>query len=450
MIRTRFVALAILAAAPVGAQAPTPISVTLFNSGLVLIRQTLPVQLPAGEATRTVPLGILEPSSLAALDPGVTITSVRFDPGSSEEALLRRNIGHVFTFRRDTGTITARLLAVSPERWSLSDGHVAFSRPGQILWPPELVPLEPVTDIGFQSDRARTSARVMYQTRGGSWDASYRLYLGAAGRIEGVAEVQGGTLTAANAEVQLLAGDIGAARVAPRDAMAGRVLAMEAAAPSKAASQTAVGEAHVYTLPERVTFIPGTRLALPLFEPAPVKAERRFWVGGSLSMYGDPGRQEDEQDVPVEVGYYLARKVGTIFGDLPLPAGAVSVFDADREGRMQLIGMSVIEHTAPGKALLISTGTAFDVTATRVQTEYSTTRSGTPVRTTAMVGYRVTLQNAKDSSVVVEVREDRSGEWSVVRSSIPAQRRSSDRVVFPVTIPAKGSATVTYTLRVVW
>jgi hypothetical protein len=52
--------------------------------------------------------------------------------------------------------------------------------------------------------------------------------------------------------------------------------------------------------------------------------------------------------------------------------------------------------------------------------------------------------------VVVEVREDRAGEWSVVESSVPADKRSSTRVAFPVTIPAKGTAVLTYRVRVVW
>jgi hypothetical protein len=441
----------LMASVPLPAQNPT--SVTLFNSGRVLVRQSLPLELAAGPSTHPVSLGLFAPESFAALDPGVTVTGVRFDPGTSEDALLRRNIGRTFTFEQGNGTTTAKLLAVDPERWSGSDGHVAFGRPGRILWPPELVPLAPTTDISFQSDRARGTVNVMYQTSGGSWSAAYRLYLGAAGRMEGVAQIQGGTLTAGNAVVQLLAGNIGSPGPMPSPMMARKAgFAEDAAiASGQAATEFAVGEAHLYTLPARVTFVPGTALVLPLFEPAPAKAERRYTVEGGLPFYGSFGQQPDEQDVPVAVGYYLERKAGTAFGDLPLPAGSVSVFDIDRDGRVQLIGMSQIDHTAPGEALTVNTGTAFDVTAKRVQTDFSTARSGTaPVRTIATIGYRVTLQNAKDSSVAVEVREDRSGEWSVIQSSVPAQRRSSSRVVFRVTVPAKGSATLTYSLRVVW
>ena len=451
MTRSSLFALAALsAAAPATAQSPA--SVTLFNTGRVLVRRTLPVQLPAGQSTQPITLGLFSPESFSALDPGVSVTRITFDPATSEDALLRRNVGQSFTFEVSNGQRIASLLAVDPERWQWDGaGGVIFGRPGRIIWPKEMVPLAPTTNVSFESDRARSSVKVMYQTSGGSWGAAYRLFLGAGGRVEGVASIVGGTLDLRDAEVQLLAGNIGYAGPQPSPMARGAV--MEMAAKSQALdgmSSQAIGEAHLYTLPGRVTFMPGTQLVVPLFDPAPAHAERRLTVGGGLPFYGGFGQQEDEQDVPVEVAYRMERKQGSTFGDLPLPAGAVSVFDTDRNGRVQLIGQSAINHTAPGEELVVNTGTAFDVTAKRVQTEYSTTRMAAPTRTIAMVGYRVTLQNAKDSTVVVEVREDRGGEWSVVASSVAGQKRSASRTVFPVTVPARGSAVLTYRLRVVW
>ena len=94
------------------------------------------------------------------------------------------------------------------------------------------------------------------------------------------------------------------------------------------------------------------------------------------------------------------------------------------------------------------------MTAKRTQTSFATTREqpapNQATRTIASVGYRVALQNGKDSAVVVEVREDRGGEWSVVASSVPLEKRSSTRTVFNVTVPAKGKVDLTYRLRVVW
>jgi hypothetical protein len=62
----------------------------------------------------------------------------------------------------------------------------------------------------------------------------------------------------------------------------------------------------------------------------------------------------------------------------------------------------------------------------------------------------VTVRNATDSAVTVDVREERRGEWSVLRSSVPAEKVSSTITRFRVKVPARGEAMVTYRLRVVW
>ncbi len=459
MTRTlRLAMLALTAPAAVIAQQPTDApSVTLFNSGRVLVRRTLPAAIAAGTSTISLPLGLFEPASLMLLEPGVKLGLVNFDGASTEDALLRRYIGQQFQLEQYVGStrtpISAKLLALQPERWQVGEA-VLFSRPGQIRWDLARVPTTPVTDVSVSSDRARSGLKVLYATSGASWGVSYSLILGTAGRIEGSASIMSGTLNLENAEVQLLAGDIGVQAQSPSP----RAYAMAAKSAADGAyaeglpSQEAVGEARLYTLPGRITFTPGTQLVTPLFDPTPARAERRFTVSGGIPFYGGIGQEEDEREVPVAVTYRLERKLTTVFGDLPLPAGSVQVFDTDKAGRLQLIGMGSIGHTAPGQELNVATGTAFDVTAKRTQTAFSTTRGTAPntSRTIAMASYRVDLQNAKDSAVVVEVREDRGGEWSVVESSVAAQKRSATRTVFAVTVPAKGKATLTYRVRLVW
>lgn len=451
-VRPSFAALLLLAT-PLAAQ---DASVTLFSSGRVLVRRTLPISLTAGTTTLPVALGAISASDFAVLEPGVTLSSLVFDPAWSEDALLRRSIGGQFQIRRGTeAPFVATLVSMDPERWQegmTGTGGITFGRPGQIIWPKDRVPLAPTADVTFRSDRARTGVKVMYALSGANWGASYRLFLGGAGRVEGNALINTGTLAFKDAEVQLLAGDIGAPPMAPGPRpmyeMAARAQSMDKVGTN--AMEEAVGEARLYTLPGRVAFTPGTQLLVPLFEPTAARAERRFTVTGVLPYYGGFGAAEDEQEVPVAVAYKLDRKLATPFGDLPLPAGSVSVFDTDKSGRTQLIGMGNIGHTAPGEELMVNTGTAFDVTARRTQTEFSTSRTPAPSRTIAMVTIKVDLQNAKDSAVAVEVREDRGGDWSIVSSSVTPQRRSASRVVFPVTVPAKGKATLTYRVRVVW
>jgi hypothetical protein len=433
-------------------------SLTLFSSGRVLVRRTLPIAIQAGSTTLPLALGMMQPSDFAVLEPGVTLQKLAFDPAYGEDALLRRNIGQRFMIRRGVEPpFPAVLVSMDPERWEhpnlVPTAGIIFGRPGQVIWPKEMVPSGPSAVATFKSDRAHQGVKVIYSTSGANWGANYRLYLGAAGRVEGNAIITSGTLDFTDAEVQLLAGDIGAPPNAPspRPMYAMAAKAAESNMDGVGAQEEAVGEARLYTLPGRVSFTPGTQLVIPLFDPMAAKAERRFTLAGALPFWGGYGQTEDEQEVPVAVAYRLERKLATPFGDLPLPGGGVQVFDNDKSGRLQLIGQGSIGHTAPGEELMVNTGTAFDVTARRTQTEFTTSRTPTsPSRTIAMVAFKVTLQNAKDSAVVVEVREDRGGEWSVVESSVAPQKRSSSRVVFPVPVPAKGKAQLTYRVRIVW
>lgn len=462
MIRAARIVLAALVAVsavtPLPAQTSASPSVTLFSSGRALVRRTLPIAVPVGSSTHPLVLGLFDPSTFAVLDAGVQVGMVTFDAAFTEASLLRRQIGHVFSFVTGEGKplIRARLVALDPERWEVLPGNpdhpagVSFARPGRIVWDPELVPVAPIADVALQSDRAHDKLSVMYEAPGGSWNAGYRIFLGTRSRIEGMATIDAGTLDLANVEVQLLAGEIGQKQVSrgPQPMMA---MAREADTYMQGVPvNEAVGEARLYTVPGRVTFTPQTRMVLPLFAPTTVSPELRLTIPGSLPFYGGLGQETDEVEVPVMVSYRLAHELGSTFGDLALPAGSVSVYDTDRAGRVQLVGNGGIGHTAPGEQVEVSTGLAFDVSARRTQTEYTTVRTDKPSRTTATVGYRVVVANAKDSAVTVEIREDRGGEWSVISSSVPAVRKSSSRTVFSLRVPSKGETTLTYRVRVVW
>jgi hypothetical protein len=117
------------------------------------------------------------------------------------------------------------------------------------------------------------------------------------------------------------------------------------------------------------------------------------------------------------------------------------------------VGEATLDHTPAGNDLRLNAGTAFDITAKRVQTSYVTRRDSTKARGVHTVGtadYRVTVKNATDSVATVLVEEDRAGEWGVVSSSVPAEKASSTLTRFRVRVPAKGEAVLTYRIRVIW
>jgi hypothetical protein len=467
LIRATFAAVVAgtLAAGAVRAQT----SLTIYNDGRVLVRRTVPGRVPSGVSTRTVPLGTLDPASIFSLDPAVSIVRSAYDGAVDEASVLRRAVGQRITFRiprsRPDGsvmsdTLSALVLSADPLQLRLADGRVTFVMPGQPLYPADLVVSVPGAALTLESSAGRDNLRLGYFTQGARWDASYQVVLGGTGaagdaRVAGTAVVRSETLRADSAEVQLLAGSVNAAtppqyRPSP---LAGRV-AMQAMAKDEAAqvSEQRVGEFHLYTVPEKLTLLPGLTSSAAMFSPASVHYERNYVVHGQLPFWGYLPQQPNEEDVPVEVSYTLKRPRKTDFGDRPLPGGVARLFEADSAGRLQLVGEASTDHTPAGEDLRLTAGNAFDLTAKRVQTSYTTRRdsAGGTWRTTATADYRVTISNATDSSATVDVQEERRGDWTVVTSSVKPEKVSSSITRFRVVVPGRKDAVLTYRVRVTW
>jgi hypothetical protein len=431
-------------------------SLTIYNDGRVLIRRTLSIPVPKGSSEQRLTLGTLEPATLFALDSGVTIVAATYDGATDEASAIRRALGQSILFRSGRDTVTATVVGVDPERFRLPDGRIVFARPGQPALSEDLVVLEPTARVALRSDAARKELRVGYFTAGADWQASYQAVLGrSAARVTGTAVLGSQTLRVKDAEVQLLAGAVSRAAPAPAPRALERMgmLKAAAAAAPEEASEERVGEFHVYTLSGRSSLEPGTTTSVSLFEPTSVSYERAYVVRGQLPYYGFVPQQGDETEVPVEVSYTLKRARKTEFGDRPLPGGVARLFQADSSGRLQLVGEAVVRHTPAGEDVRVAAGTAFDLTARRVQTTYTARRDTTkttPGRTILTADYTVTLTNATDSAATIDVREERAGEWSVVSSSVPAEKLSSTVTRFRVAVPARGRALLTYRIRAVW
>jgi len=229
--------------------------------------------------------------------------------------------------------------------------------------------------------------------------------------------------------------------------------AADAMTMNEPATQQRVGEFHLYTLPGRTTLLPGQTASVSLFNPAQTKYERNYVVHGDVPYWGFLPQQGEETQPPVEVTYILKRPRKTDLGDRPLPGGIARLYQPDSSGGLQLVGEASMKHTAAGNDLRLRAGDAFDLTAKRVQIGYVTRRDSTKARgvhTVATADYRVTLKNATDSAATIDLQEERAGEWSVVASSVPAEKISSTITRFRVRVPARGEAVLTYRIRVIW
>ncbi len=436
--------------------------VTIYNDGRVLVRRTLPTAVPKGTSEQRVELGPVDPTSLVSLDQGVVINRALFDAAEDENAVLRRLVGRKLGVERGkmgggSETFQVTLLGVDPARFLMPDGTVAFgSAGGALRYPADAVSTTQVATLMLTAVSGRKDLPLGWFTDGAQWSASYNVILASKdARVTGDAVIGSQSFSATDTEIQLLAGSVARAAPSPGSPMAKRgraEVAMMASERYDAPAVEGAGGFHLYTLPGKATIQPGSTTTIALFDPASTAYEKRLVVRGHLPWYGYVQQQQDEQDVPVEMTYIIKRPLKTPFGDKPLPGGTARIFNPDSDGRLQLVGEASFGHSAPGEDLSLYAGNAFDLTAKRVQTEYTTVpeKKGNVTRTIATLGFKVTIRNGSDSTQAVDVREERGGEWSVTASSVPAEKVSSSVTRFRVKVPAKGEVVLTYTIRTVW
>src|SRR2546423_2943304 len=451
----RYAVILALMAGPVGAQT----SLSIYRDGRVVVRRALPQALQQGRNTLTLRLEGLDPATLFSPDSAVSVSSatVRY-PSTSNDALARA-IGQTLPFVRSVGdTVRATVMRVDPPQYKLANGRLVLSLPGEPLFPAELVRTSTEAQIVLDASRARQRTDLAYVAQGMSWEALYQVIVtGARCQVSGTATITSQGLSADSADVQLVAGAIQRTR-GPRALEEAGVQAMrlDAMVVAKAELQTteeSVGETHVYQLAGRLTIEPHVPVSSALFPRSTAPVTQELIVPGILPWRGWMGQSPELNRVPVQVWYTIKRAAKTPFGDRPLPAGTVQLYQADSSGRVQLIGEASNDHTAPGRDLRVQSGDAFDITAERVQTDWSQeqlppVRRGMPNRQRLTAAYRVTIANAKSEAVTVDVREAHFGSWKIVESSMPAEKLSSSESRFRIAVPAGGEATLTYTVQI--
>jgi hypothetical protein len=449
-------ALTALTALPVWAQT----SLSIYKDGRVVVRRTVTLGLTKGRNPISIRLDGLDPATLFSPDSAVTVLSARVRYASTAAAALAGAVGQTLSFVRGKGdTVKATVVRVDPPQYRLADGRYLLEQPGTPLFVEGQVRKDPEAWIVLDAARDRPRMDLAYVAQGATWEALYQIQVsGVRGQVSGTVTVTSQSLRTDSAAVQIVAGQINRARVsaAPEERAMRVEAAMvgPAAAPSPYAAEEAVGETHVYELPGRFALEPGVPVATAIFPRASVAVTKEFVVPGVLPWRGWIGQTPaDPNRLPVQVWYTLKRARGTPFGDRPLPGGTVQLYEPDSAGRVQLIGEATIDHTAAGRDVRVQSGDAFDITAERVQTDYTQEtlpppRRGLPAKQRVTAAYRVTITNAKADPVTVDVRETRFGVWRIVDSSVPAEKISATEMRFHILVPASGEAVLTYTVQI--
>jgi hypothetical protein len=118
------------------------------------------------------------------------------------------------------------------------------------------------------------------------------------------------------------------------------------------------------------------------------------------------------------------------------------MYQQDRDGAQQFAGEDRINHTPRDETVTLRLGSAFDVVADRVQTDW---KKINVLPYDAEAAFEIRLRNHKDSPVSVTVRESLpQAEWKVLEQSPEGRKVDALTLEFEVPVPANGEAAVRY------
>ena len=444
----------------VGRDTRTDLAITVYNQDLALVKDTRELALAAGESTlrfedvaakidpRTVAVrSLTDPAKLAVVEQNYVFDLI--SPEKLMDKYVGREVELVETDARLRGQTTkATLLSTNGGPVYQVGDRIHVGHPGRVILPslPEELYARPTLLWRLaNSGAAKHKVEVSYLTGGVSWAADYVVVVNA---DDSRADLTGWvTLTNQSgtryddATLKLVAGQVNRT-VEPEVLVREERMLARAAAPPKFAEE-AFFEYHLYTLDRPATLADNETKQMRLLAGNDVGITKTFLIVGQpawwRSRQGDLGH-----DVPVGVYVELKNAEANHLG-MPLPAGTVRLYKQDKGGAQQFIGEDRIKHTPKDESVQLKVGEAFDVVATRTQTDY---RAINVKPYDAEVAFAIKIRNHKSEAVTVTLREPIRGEWKVVESSHQHTKVDAGTLGFDVSVPADGEVVVSYRVQV--
>ncbi len=482
------------------AQEPQPVALTIYNQNFAVARTFINLDLHSGinEITSSEVTSRLEPDSVVLRDPlgkrTIHVVEQNYDSAVvSQEWLLQKYEGKTIDFQvatpQGTKIVPGRIIRAGYFRqaeYSFDgqmlngqsaqplievDGRMQFQLPGTPLFPSATdgLLLKPTLRWQINSEtNARFSAELAYITGGFDWAATYNVVAPSAFDVTGDEKANFlGWVTIHNqsgtefpqARIKLMAGDV--AKLQPQQGGYGRngPMMMAKAMDSlqeAGVTQKAFDDFHLYDLNRTVTLRDGETKQLQFIDASGV-ALRRSYIYDGLGAQLQPiyaGNVNQNQGYGLDNGNRKVLIVEEIKNSetnhlgMPLPAGRVRLYRSDADGQMEFVGESLIDHTPGEETVKIPTGSAFDVKGSRRQTDFHVDYNKHMLDET----FEIKLTNQKQQPVNVAVIEHmyRGENWEITEKSSTFKKRDSHMLEFPMRVPAKGEATLTYSVHYTW
>ena len=444
----------------VGTDQQTGIAVTIYNSDLALIRDQRKVDLKSGEnelAFIDVSAAIRpETALLTAQGGGLAITEQNFDFDLlTPQKLLEKSVGSTIRVIRTnptTGADTsedAKVLSVAEGMVVLQIGdRIETAVPGRLVFSavPANLRARPTLVTKALSEKAGpTTVALSYLSRGLSWQADYVASLSADEKtidLNGLVTLtnQSG-VTYKDAKLQLVAGQVNQVQqLMRRDMAMGAMAEAMPAAPKMMEEQSF--EYHLYRLDTPTTIKENQTKQVALMSASGIPVTKQYLITNSANIWGRYSTSFGEAErVNATVKLKFVNDEKSKAG-VPLPKGIVRVYKADSQGDAVFVGEDSIDHTPKNEDVNLTLGQAFDITARAKQTDFEQISDRVYENE-----YEIEIKNAKADKITVDLREQVPGDWKMIKESQEHKKLDSQTAGWLVDVPANGSTTLTYRVR---
>jgi len=449
------------------ADARKSVAVTVYNDGFGLVREIRDVDLGVGR----VSLEFRDVSS--QIEPNTVHIKALGEDGSKALSVLEQNYRYdllspqkllskyegkkikLYRYNKETGKdeeIDAEVLSVNENQPVLKVGdQITYGFPARFAFPevPKNLIADPSLVWLLDSEREKQTLEVTYLTQGFGWSADYVLTVGeeAAGGMSkadlvGWVTLNNTTSTSyENAQLKLVAGNV--QRVTAPATVTASMEKDNDESGARQFKEESFFEYHLYGLERPTNLLSNEQKQVTLLEAHGVDVHRQLiFYGAAYYFRGSYGQIVSNQKVGVFLE--LKNEEKNHMG-MPLPKGTVRVYKADKSGSTQFIGEDAIDHTPRDEKLRIKMGESFDVVGDRKQTDFKDISSC--IDETA---WEIALRNHKDVADEVLVYEPIEGDWQILSSSLPYEKKDAHTFTFTAKIPARGETKITYRVRVRW
>lgn len=422
------------------------VSITVYNQNLGLVKEMRSVEVKKGAFTYEAAdvAAQIDPTSVHLKLKNAAVYEQNFEYDLvSRDRLLERYLNQpIQVFTEQGEMFEGSLLSASGSQLILQskDGRVQVVSPdavrdvrfGEL---PGGLRTRPTLVWSLYGDKAgKEQAELSYLTGGMNWHAEYvavtaeksdKLELSSWVSIENRSGA-----SYENAKLKLMAGEV---RVVPEgmptDGRRWQTMEAMAAKGAPAFEEKPFFEYHLYTLDQPTTLKDRQTKQISLFEPATVSAKREYIFDG----------QKSPDKVMVNLVFKNEKEAGL---GLPLPAGKVRVYQRDEDGSLEFVGEDRIDHTPSDEEVRLVVGAAFDLSAEREMTE--TKRIADRVREES---YQIKLRNHKKENVEIVVVEHIWGDWEMLESSYPYEKKNAYTIEFKIPVGADKESILTYRVR---